>query len=468
MKWMPHTHAWSGVVPVEVFVANYYSNTVSVISDGNNTVVATVNVGSTPQGVAYDSGKGEVFVVNSNQGTVSIIVQPNLYAVTFTETGLFSGTSWSVTLSGSTLSSTTNTIAFTEPNGTYPYTVGAVSGYASSPSSGNVTVNGASQSVPITFTPSTVSTYTVTFNESGLPSGTSWSVDLNGTTRTSTTSTVTFTEPNGTYPYTIGSVSGYTSSPSAGSVVVKGANAAQAITFTAIPASSYSVTFTETGLPSGANWSVTLGGKTLSSTGSTLTFTEKNGTYPYTVTAPSGYVAIPTSGSVNVAGKAVSQGVTFSASPPPNTVGYAVVITESGLPSGALWSVTLNGSTRSSTTTSITFHEGNGSYAFSVGVVTGYAASPSTGTIHVNGAAIGQIVTFTSTSSRGKTNQTTGFLGLSGDEGYLLIGVVVAAVAVAVAVLLLRSRKKSPPSGGGGIQDSKNIADGAAKSKAVE
>ncbi len=393
------------------------------------------------------------------------------YPVTFTESGLPTGTNWSVTLGGSTLSSTTSTIIFTEPNGTYPYTVGSVSGYTASPSSGNVTVSGAAHSISITFTktPTGPTHYTVTFTESGLPRGTSWSVTLNGTPGTSSTPGIVFNNLlNNTsgYAFTVGTVSGYTAVPSSGSVVVNGANVTKAITFTAIPAGSYSVTFTESGLPSGANWSVTLGGKTQSSTGSTLTFTEKNGTYPYTVTAPSGYLAIPTSGSVNVAGKAVSQGVTFSASPPPNTVGYAVVITESGLPSGALWSVTLNGSTRSSTTTSITFHEGNGSYAFSVGVVTGYTASPSTGTIHVNGAAIGQIVTFTSTSSKGKTNQTTGFLGLSGDEGYLLIGVVVAAVAAAVAVLLLRSRKKSPP--GGGVQDSKNIADGAAQQVAVE
>jgi hypothetical protein len=357
---------------------------------------------------------------------------------------------------------------FTEPNGTYPYTVGAVSGYASSPSSGNVTVNGASQSVPITFTPSTVSTYTVTFSESGLPTGTSWSVDLNGTTHTSTTSTVTFTEPNGTYTYTVGSVSGYTSSPSGGSVIVKGANAAQAITFTAIPAGSYSVTFTETGLPIGANWSVTLGGKTTSSTGSTITFIEKNGTYSYLVTGPTGYVAAPLSGSMTVSGKPVSQNETFTKTSSKSTTSYAVTFMESGLLSGTTWSVTLNGSTQSSTTATITFQEANGSYSYTVGTVSGYTVSSSTGTAKVSGASVSESITFTSTSSKGKTNQTTGFLGLSGDEGYLLIGVVVAAVAAAAAVLLLRGRKKSPPSGGGGVQDSKNIADGAAQQVAVE
>ena len=57
----------------EVFVANSGSNTVSVISDSSNTVTAAVNVGSNPFGVAYDSGKGEVFVPNFGSNTVSVI-----------------------------------------------------------------------------------------------------------------------------------------------------------------------------------------------------------------------------------------------------------------------------------------------------------------------------------------------------------------------------------------------------------
>jgi YVTN family beta-propeller protein len=48
----------------EVFVANEGNSTVSVIDDSTNAVVASVNVGSDPFGVAYDFGKGEVFVAN--------------------------------------------------------------------------------------------------------------------------------------------------------------------------------------------------------------------------------------------------------------------------------------------------------------------------------------------------------------------------------------------------------------------
>jgi hypothetical protein len=36
-------------------------------------VTATITVGASPQGVAYDSGKGEIFVANSVSNTVSVI-----------------------------------------------------------------------------------------------------------------------------------------------------------------------------------------------------------------------------------------------------------------------------------------------------------------------------------------------------------------------------------------------------------
>ena len=57
----------------EIFVANTGSNTVSVISDTTNSVINTVNVGSQPFSVTYDSGKGKIYVTNSGSGTVSII-----------------------------------------------------------------------------------------------------------------------------------------------------------------------------------------------------------------------------------------------------------------------------------------------------------------------------------------------------------------------------------------------------------
>ena len=60
----------------EVFVSDYHSgigNTVSVISDATNKVIATITVGSAPYGLAFDSNKREVFVANNLSGTVSVV-----------------------------------------------------------------------------------------------------------------------------------------------------------------------------------------------------------------------------------------------------------------------------------------------------------------------------------------------------------------------------------------------------------
>ncbi len=56
----------------EIFVANEGGSTVSVITDTTNAVVATITV-SYPIGVVYDSGKGEVFVTSAGSNMVSVI-----------------------------------------------------------------------------------------------------------------------------------------------------------------------------------------------------------------------------------------------------------------------------------------------------------------------------------------------------------------------------------------------------------
>ncbi len=57
----------------EVFVSNPGSNSVSVISDASGSMVATVTHFAGPLGLAYDSAKGEVFVANYAGNTVSVI-----------------------------------------------------------------------------------------------------------------------------------------------------------------------------------------------------------------------------------------------------------------------------------------------------------------------------------------------------------------------------------------------------------
>ena len=73
----------------------------------------------------------------------------------------------------------------------------------------------------------------------------------------------------------------------------------------------YTVTFSETGLPSGTSWSATLGGSTQSSTGTSIVFSEYDGTYEYSISQPAPYVAKSPTGTVIVSGSNSIVSVTF-------------------------------------------------------------------------------------------------------------------------------------------------------------
>ena len=149
-----------------VYVTNTGSDNVSVINGSSNSVIATISVGSGPiisifdteifsTGIVFDPNNGYVYVTNVASGTVSIISTSALnmkyYTVTFTESNLPSGTTWAVTLNGTAESSTSSTISFYEPNGTYSYSVSSPSHYTVSPSSGYVTVNANNASVVVNY-----------------------------------------------------------------------------------------------------------------------------------------------------------------------------------------------------------------------------------------------------------------------------------------------------------------------------
>ena len=295
------------------------------------------------------------------------------FGVSFTETGLPSGTDWSVTLDGTMSSSVGSTIGFTEPNGTYSYSVGAVPGYTASPSGGSVLVDGSAVSVGVTFAQVT---YPVTFQESGLPASTEWSVVFDGGSNSSSTTSIGFTAANGSYSYSVGAVPGYTVAPNAGTVDVSGAAVAVDVTYSVV---TYLVTFSESDLPSGTQWSVDLGGSTEHSTTASIAFSEPNGSYAYSIGAVPGYTVAPNAGTVDVSGAPASVGVVYS------QVLYSITFEESVLPLGTSWSITLAGTPMTSTGTSITFVDPNGSYGYTVGAVPGYTANQASGTVVVAG-----------------------------------------------------------------------------------
>ena len=170
----------------------------------------------------------------------------------------------------------------------------------------------ASRSLYLAVNPPRAATFPVTFSETGLPAGTAWTVTMNGQTVASTGGALPFSEPNGTYTYAVGAIRGYVPSPSSGSVTVNGVPQAISIVFSAVTATTYPVSFAESGLPSGTTWSVTLGGTAQSGTSGTISFTEPNGSYAFTVSSVAGYRVSPSSGSISVNGAGASQPVVFA------------------------------------------------------------------------------------------------------------------------------------------------------------
>ena len=272
---------------------------------------------------------------------------------------------------------------------------------------------------------SVLSNYCTTFTESGLPAGTAWYVNLsNGMKSGSITgSSYSFSLTNGTYGFTIASTDKiYGPSPSYGYFYVRGNSVSKSVSFTEV---KYTVTFTESGLPSGTAWYANLsnGMKSGSITGSSYSFSLTDGTYSYTIaTADKTYSPSPSSGSFTVNGSSVSKSVSFS------EVKYTVTFTESGLPSGTHWSMTFNGATSGSNGTTITFDAVNGTYSYTVSNVSGYSVS--SGSISVNGANITKNVTFTASPAP----------GLSQTELYGITGAIVAVIAVVGLVAFFRRK----------------------------
>ncbi len=349
--------------------------------------------------------------------------------VTFTASGIPKGTVWWVNFTGHEFSSSTNTISFYETNGTYSYTLSSNDkNYAPSITNGKFVVEGTAVSQNVVFGPVV---YKVIFMETGFPAGNTWYVNItNGPNSGGITGTsYSFNLTNGTYSYTIATTDKtYEPSPASGSLQVNGASVSTSVKFSEV---KYTVTFTESNLPQGTTWYVNVTGQTPSgsiSAGSSFTIDLTNGTYSYTIaTTDKTYSPSPYSSSFTVNGASVPVSIAFS------KVQYTVKFTESGLSSGTTWYVNLsNGQSFKSTTSTISFNEPNGTYSYTIGNVSGYTVSPSSGSLTVSGSNASKAITFTVTSTPSTPPST---------ELYGIIGAVVA-VAVIGSVLVIKRKRR--------------------------
>ncbi len=380
----------------------YAQAPVSTLSFGepNGTYFFQINGNGTYAAVNVS---GLFVVAGANLTVIVTFVRIVTYPVTFQETGLPSGWSWSVNLSGQWAGTNSNTIVIDDPNGTYWYEAFASYGlttYFPTPNNGTVIVAGGPvPAVNLSYASSGPS-YTVAFQETGLPSGTAWQVDLGGSNLSSTGPTISFAAVNGTYQFFVGSVSSYLPSPSLGWVNLSGTAVIVQISY-ATGELVYGVDVVESGLANGTDWSATLGGTTLSSAGTTLSFGVPNGTYVLNVSGVVGYTA-NYSPQVIVDGALVVVAVAFSNST------FPAFFLESGLPTGSFWTVTaVNQATQAvtsgqSTGSQITLRLPDGSYSLTATGPAGYRVSLSASTLTVQGAAPNPVsVSYTSPAPEG-------------------------------------------------------------------
>ena len=214
--------------------------------------------------------------------------------------------------------------------------------------------------------------YTISFSEIGLPNGTQWFISIGTFTQYSNNSTILFSEPNGTYNFTMGGVKDYKPLPSTFKISVRGSNVSLVVVWVPV---LYSVTFIESGLPSGTSWNVTLGNETSSIANSTIVFHVKNGTYNYEIPEVNGIASTNPNGTIRVDGEPTRVFVEF-------TLPVKFTFYEQGLPEGTRWSVFINGSYYNTTSSFILVSLSNGTYSYFVVVPPNYAANPAQGKIN--------------------------------------------------------------------------------------
>lgn len=99
-----------------------------------------------------------------------------LHMVTFAESGLPIGMSWSVTVNGTSEASTSTLVTFMELNGSYSFSIGSAPGFGPDPANGSFSVHGDSYTLNVSY----LKTYLLTFSENTLPVNSNWSISLTG------------------------------------------------------------------------------------------------------------------------------------------------------------------------------------------------------------------------------------------------------------------------------------------------
>jgi len=296
----------------------------------------------------------------------------------------------------------------------------------------NGSVNYANDSAPLT-----LYGYSVSVNDSGLPYRVNGYFDINNAIYETSGSGVRIYLPNGTYSLTgIGLISkqvefvpelyqGTLANPT-GDFVVHGPTINMTVTYSEL----YNLTVSESGLPSGTLW-----GFSIPSVDQGFITTETNVSFYIT---PGSYEILPQ----DAYGYYATDVPVFSVTVPDQVINityqysnslvssYTVLFKESGLPAGHSWTVDFNGTSYSSTTSTIEItNVTNGNYTYTIPGISGYNHVPS-GVISVNYSRSYANIVFQKTSAI----PLIGYI-------YIVVGTVAGIVVGALAVSYVIRRK---------------------------
>jgi YVTN family beta-propeller protein len=309
------------------------------------------------------------------------------FLVEFNETGLPVGTVWAVTLNGSLNFSSTPTVSFEVTNGTLTYVLSNVPGWRAASYTGFVPVLGTNVTVDINWSRTV---YSVGFTELGLPMGTSWSVSVGGNLSVTSSSTTLVTEPNGSYAFSIANVPGWRANAYFGTVNVTGEPVGVTIFW---DENEFPVLLSESGLPTGQQWSASLNGGTPTfSNAGVITFQAGNGSLSYQVGNVGGWRANDYSGALTVNDGPTGATVLWTRAM------YTVAVHEVGLPAGTVWGITTSGTTNRTGGTAIEFPATNGTLLFNVSNVPGWRADAYNDSVSVAGSNANATVHWTRTT----------------------------------------------------------------------
>lgn len=318
------------------------------------------------------------------------------YGVWFNETGLASGTSWSVYLNGAWRTTVSSTLELALASGAYEFSVGAVPGYSAHPGGGTVIVPGGPAEVAIEFVPGAPAyeNLSITFLRTGLPLGVWWGVAIAGAEHTTPDETLVIPLAPGTYNYSVPGVPGYLGPVGVRNVTLAADNVTIGLRFVAL----FSVSFVALSLPYGLAWSVTMNGTTAGAVGAVALVTIAAGNYTWSVTPPSNYLCDPASGALAVTGTS-----TVSLRCAPAVVGadlFVVRFQPLGLPPGTWFSVTIGSTVAGAfAPAAATATLPNGTVPFVVDPVPGYLARSPLGQVSVAGSDAVVELQFTATNA---------------------------------------------------------------------